>query len=170
MQKTHELKILPYWFKALRDGRKKFEVRLNDRDYSPGDLVVFKEFTVENQQYTGERYWAQIGFVQELGPGIKECYCVFGIEHGSRIQKRKYNKIYRLNHNEKRNKDRKNNYSKSRPEKRKSNAWTEADINKLRLAHWHKTDRQLAKELARSVQAIQQKRYKLNLDAKKNLI
>ena len=35
----HELKILPEYFVAVRDGIKKFEVRKDDRPFEVGDIL-----------------------------------------------------------------------------------------------------------------------------------
>lgn len=37
---THYLKILPEYFKDVEFGTKTFELRRNDRDYHPGDMLV----------------------------------------------------------------------------------------------------------------------------------
>lgn len=41
---THELKILPPFFEAVRSGVKTFEVRKNDRGFQSGDSVVLMEW------------------------------------------------------------------------------------------------------------------------------
>lgn len=38
---THKLKISPNYLKNLLDGKKKAEVRFNDRDYQVGDWLEF---------------------------------------------------------------------------------------------------------------------------------
>lgn len=39
----HELKTWPVYFEALWSGRKRFEVRKNDRGFKTGDRLVLKE-------------------------------------------------------------------------------------------------------------------------------
>lgn len=40
---VHEIKIEPHYLQAVRDGRKTFEIRFNDRGYQAGDKVVMAE-------------------------------------------------------------------------------------------------------------------------------
>ena len=44
---THELKTWPEFFKQTRSGRKKFELRRNDRDFKVGDELLLKEWDPE---------------------------------------------------------------------------------------------------------------------------
>lgn len=72
-------------------------------------------------------------------------------------------KTYRKKHPKMRNKFRADNYKKSRPEVRKNIPWSEEDLRKLKYyssnPRW--SDAYISKEMNRSVQAIQQKRYLL---------
>ena len=160
--KTHDLKCWPKFFQDVYDGKKRFEIRNNDRNFQPGDLVVLREWDFEKGDYTGRRYWAQIGYVlQGPGFGLIDGYCVFDLSHGSKVQRRKYSKIYRLNHVENRNKARKANYDKSKPKKRTNRPWTEWEDMEITTWFVLRTDKELSKEINRSVQAIQQRRYLL---------
>lgn len=38
----HELKILPEYFEPIESGKKKFEVRINVRDYQVGDTLILR--------------------------------------------------------------------------------------------------------------------------------
>jgi hypothetical protein len=42
--KQHELKTWPEYFEALREGKKTFEIRENDRGFETGDILILKEF------------------------------------------------------------------------------------------------------------------------------
>jgi ASC-1-like (ASCH) protein len=59
----HELKSLPPFFKAIIDGTKTFEVRLNDRSFKPGDVINLREFTGTN--YTGREQWVDVTHVSD---------------------------------------------------------------------------------------------------------
>lgn len=50
---THELKCWPSFFQAILDDRKRFELRVNDRNYQVGDVLHLREWNPELEQYTG---------------------------------------------------------------------------------------------------------------------
>ena len=50
--KIHELKTYPQYFQQTWNGNKPFEVRLNDRHYEVGDIVILKEW--DNIKYSGK--------------------------------------------------------------------------------------------------------------------
>jgi Domain of unknown function (DUF3850) len=50
----HELKTHPQYFQAVLDGKKTFEVRLNDRNYQVGDELLLKEYDPITKEYTGK--------------------------------------------------------------------------------------------------------------------
>ena len=52
----HELKILTEYFEAVASGRKRFEIRKNDRDYKVGDRLYLREWNGE--EFTGDSYKA----------------------------------------------------------------------------------------------------------------
>jgi hypothetical protein len=73
---SHELKILPEYFKAVVAGTKKFEIRNNDRDYHEGDLVVLREWGPDFG-YTGYVITKKIGFITNYAQ--TDDYVVFSL-------------------------------------------------------------------------------------------
>jgi len=51
----HKLKIEPQYLENLISGRKKSEVRLNDRDYQLGDVLEFVESFVNKKGWQDSR-------------------------------------------------------------------------------------------------------------------
>jgi len=41
-KKTHIIKLLPGYFKAVKEGVKTCEIRINDRDYKVGDTCILQ--------------------------------------------------------------------------------------------------------------------------------
>jgi ASC-1-like (ASCH) protein len=62
--KRIEKKILPEYFQAVLDGRKTYELRLNDFDIEEGDMLVLKEWSKEAGKYTGREVEKTVGFVR----------------------------------------------------------------------------------------------------------
>jgi hypothetical protein len=81
--KTHEIKIWPQWFDAVRIGIKTFEIRKDDRNYNVGDNLVLEEFRPGVGEYTGRKLTKKISYISRgddaEASGIKPGYCVLGI-------------------------------------------------------------------------------------------
>lgn len=59
----HNLKICPQYFQPVRERKKTFEVRVNDRAFQAGDTVTLREFKPEYDVYTGAEETFVIGYV-----------------------------------------------------------------------------------------------------------
>lgn len=107
--KKHDLKSWPEFFEPCMDGSKNFEIRLNDRDYQAGDIVILREFIPcdyckaqgrvrddvpdassndystcqkckgKKGKYTGRSGLFKIKHVLKTHIGLKNGYCIFGI-------------------------------------------------------------------------------------------
>lgn len=78
---THSLKTWPAYFEAVASGKKKFEVRKNDRDFKTGDELWLEEFNQITGEYTGRTIAMRVTFVLYGGYfGIDKDYCVLSIE------------------------------------------------------------------------------------------
>lgn len=51
--RTHEVKCWPSYFEAIVKRKKRFEVRVNDRDYGEGDYLVLREWDPTPSTYIG---------------------------------------------------------------------------------------------------------------------
>lgn len=76
--KTHELKILPKYFKDVESGLKCFELRKNDRRFSVGDRIILKEW--DGEKFTGKSIIYIIKYVLKDCPeyGLMDGYCIIG--------------------------------------------------------------------------------------------
>lgn len=80
---THELKILPEYFDAVRSGAKNFEIRVNDRDYHLHDKLVLKEWN--RGKYTGREVERWVGYIYHGDGtyGIPEGVCVMALKRSA---------------------------------------------------------------------------------------
>ena len=75
----HELKIYKKYFNAILDGRKKFEIRRNDRGFQVGDNVILREW--DNIKYSGRTIYATITYVlDDKFIGLSDGYVAVGLE------------------------------------------------------------------------------------------
>ncbi len=77
MSKKHELKIIQPYFSDVLIGRKKFELRNNDRDFKKGDLIKLREW--DGDEFTGNFIIKKISYVLEKIEGLQKGFCVLGI-------------------------------------------------------------------------------------------
>ncbi|MEJ8547111.1 DUF3850 domain-containing protein [Brevibacillus borstelensis] len=70
----YDLKIFPEHFRDVRAGIKTAELRLNDRNYQPGDVLVLREYDSQVREYTGAVETRTVTHVlageQWLQPGV----------------------------------------------------------------------------------------------------
>ncbi|MBO0473265.1 DUF3850 domain-containing protein [Enterococcus ureasiticus] len=72
----HHLKIAPVFYRDVVSGKKKFEIRVNDRNFLEGDHLILQEF--ENGKYTGNEIEVLITYIPNFQ--LLDDYVVMGIE------------------------------------------------------------------------------------------
>lgn len=77
MTKSHELKVLPEYFTAVKDGRKKFELRKDDRGFEVGDLLLLREWN--GIEYSGRYVNCRVTYVLKGFPGLDTNYVILSI-------------------------------------------------------------------------------------------
>lgn len=78
----HQFKIYPYYYRAVIERRKTFEVRKKRHlePYIVGDLVYLYEFDPTSDMYTGRVWNGKITYVLDDERYCKEDYVIFSIE------------------------------------------------------------------------------------------
>lgn len=89
-RKTHDIKTHPQFFAEVLSGAKRFEIRLNDRDYQVGDILNLHEwqpvpdFTLETNReregYSGRVYSVVVTYITDFPQGLQEKYVCMSIE------------------------------------------------------------------------------------------
>lgn len=88
--KAHDLKTHPAPFRAVWDGIKLFEVRVNDRGFEVGDLLYLHEWRPETHKrgayYTDRRVLARVTYMLHGGQyGLPKELCVMGFTIVNRV-------------------------------------------------------------------------------------
>ena len=72
----HNLKIEPRWFKQIKDNTKRYEIRLNDRDYKVGDTLKLNEIGTDCYEL---RVVGSILYSTDFPKGLQENYCIMSL-------------------------------------------------------------------------------------------
>lgn len=75
---THDLKIRPKYFHLIERGIKKFEIRLNDRDFKLGDYLLLREFS--DGEFSGATLLKKITYIFNDEAYCKEGFVILGFE------------------------------------------------------------------------------------------
>lgn len=77
-QKVHDIKIAATYYDDVVSGKKRFELRKNDRGYKVGESLNMLEF--KDGKFTGRTINADITYMLKDYTGLAEGYCILGIE------------------------------------------------------------------------------------------
>ena len=78
--KIHELKSWPEHFTLVRFRLKTFEIRVDDRGFKEGDILLLREWNPLTKIYTGKETLCRVTCTYgDSVPGIEPGYCVLGI-------------------------------------------------------------------------------------------
>ena len=72
----HNLKIEPRWFKQIKDNTKRYEIRLNDRNYKVGDTLKLNEIGTDCYEL---RVVSSILYSTDFPKGLQENYCIMSL-------------------------------------------------------------------------------------------
>lgn len=78
-RKYHKLKTLTNFYQDVEHGRKKFEVRFNDRNFMVGDVLCLQEF-IPPSTYTGREVCKEVSYVLDDPNYCKEGFVVLGLK------------------------------------------------------------------------------------------
>ena len=90
MSKIHELKTNTEYFEQTKKGIKPWEIRINDRDYQVGDIVILQEWDVDTKRYTHRVAHGKIIYMLDNFIGLADGYIAFSL---GKVTKEDYEKI-----------------------------------------------------------------------------
>jgi hypothetical protein len=76
----HDLKCWTEPFEAIISGKKKFEFRLNDRNYEVGDELHLNEWDPVRKKHTGRSTYQEVTYILRNGFGLPDGYCIMSID------------------------------------------------------------------------------------------
>jgi hypothetical protein len=87
VSRTHQLKTWPEPFVAVIDGKKRHEIRVDDRGFAVGDVLHLREYdpspagsTLLHRGYSGRECWARVTYLTPGGQwGLPSNVCVMSI-------------------------------------------------------------------------------------------
>lgn len=82
MKVDHELKITPDYFKEVLKGNKRAELRIDDRGFKTGDIVLLKEWKPKLKKFSGRGTHVKITHILRCGDLIPSAHnwIVFSFE------------------------------------------------------------------------------------------
>lgn len=83
--RIHELKTEPKYFEEQLNRNKNFEVRLNDRDYKTGDILVLCEY--KDGKYTRNQLFVRVTFILNDPQYCKDGYVIMSTKRLKVVEK-----------------------------------------------------------------------------------
>ena len=79
---THKLKVWSEYMDDLLNGKKSFEVRLNDRNFQVGDILILEEYDKEKKEYLSRNLSVEVTYLlnNKVFDAIKEGFVVMAIK------------------------------------------------------------------------------------------
>lgn len=97
----HKLKILSKYYEAILQGKKTFEVRKDDRQFSEGDTLLLQEcVTPYGCGYTGREMTVEATYILRDSEYVKDGFCIIGIKIISTNKSKYYNNTPTYSYNE----------------------------------------------------------------------
>jgi len=84
--RQHELKCWPEFFREIRVGMKRFELRRNDRNFQVGDVLYLREWDPSTSKYSGHECLVDVMYIiDDSTPcavsdmGLQPGFCIMSI-------------------------------------------------------------------------------------------
>lgn len=75
----HALKIDPEYYENIKNGKKRFEIRRNDRNFRVGDYLALNELDDTRTEYTGRSLIAKVTYILSNENYLQPGFVAIGI-------------------------------------------------------------------------------------------
>jgi hypothetical protein len=86
LHRLHVLKTDPGPFEAILEGKKRFEFRLDDRDFWLGDSLKLVEFDGTSGRLTGRFCFVNVLYIVKGRYGVPDSHCVMSISEPTALE------------------------------------------------------------------------------------
>ncbi|WP_334729039.1 DUF3850 domain-containing protein [Nostoc sp.] len=76
----HTLKTVEPYFTQVKDKKKTFEVRRDDRGYKVGDILKLLKYDARQQKFSGEEVLAEVTHMLDNYPALEYGYVILSIK------------------------------------------------------------------------------------------
>lgn len=70
--REHRLKCVSPYFEAVREGKKRFEIRFDDRDFKQGDMLILQHYDANFKKFLGFEVWREVEYITDFPAGLRE--------------------------------------------------------------------------------------------------
>ncbi|MEH1794619.1 DUF3850 domain-containing protein [Nostoc sp.] len=76
----HTLKTVEPYFSQVREKKKTFEIRRDDRYYKVGDILKLLKYDARQQKFSGDEVLAEVTHILDNYPALEYGYVVLSIK------------------------------------------------------------------------------------------
>lgn len=81
----HKLKTWPKYFQEVKNNNKRFEARLNDRDFKVGDGLILIEYDTD-KGYTGDMLARTVTYILSEPPFVPRGYVIMSLANDAVVE------------------------------------------------------------------------------------
>lgn len=84
--KEHDLKTVEPHFTDIWEGRKKMEIRFDDRGYSVGDILHLRQYDLNSNSFSGREIITDVTHILKDEKFLQSGYCAMSLDNLENIE------------------------------------------------------------------------------------